>query len=206
MKKIFIAIIALIAINSFGTNIKWWCTQLSLDGAQIFFGNNQISIFECDGSNSLYPEINAVQIRVSDTLMFPAYSFADGSTYIDEEFPDALIDYDLLHGPFSFVFEGSEDLSEGERNWQVIAELGFEDDNGIFIPIAYSDIVTVGWLRSHIAIDPETGKTIYPSHLYPFLDTNPPITDWKPTFYAVPEPVSPTLGILGFLLLIRRRK
>jgi len=45
------------------------------------------------------------------------------------------------------------------------------------------------------------------AHMYPTFDLNPPVTDWKPTYYyTTPEPSTSLLYLLGVSLLMLRRK
>ena len=45
------------------------------------------------------------------------------------------------------------------------------------------------------------------AHMYPTFDLNPPVTDWKPmSYHSVPEPSTSLLCIIGFGVLMLKRK
>lgn len=201
MKKIVMGLVmALFAINAMADRIQWtWVTQIDMSEAQLHINGTTVGIFDYLGSANQI--INSMRVKVGDYYMDPAYS--DGS--IDTEYSDMLIDKDAC-SPLLFAFYGQTEkmgdniplytLVDSERKtWNVIVEVGYYDfDLDEFNTIGLSDATTWGWIYDN-------------NHMYPLSTIAPPTTDWKPRdFYAVPEPSTAILAMLGTCLLLKRRK
>jgi hypothetical protein len=91
------------------------------------------------------------------------------------------------HVPTELAMEVLYSIELGRMDW--------DDDtymSGAFQVLAESDKYTYEQVRQH---------------MYPTFDLYPPVTDWKPMrYYTTPEPSSALLCIIGFGMLMLKRK
>lgn len=205
-KTIFVLVMALFAMSAMANRILWFGIDKNTpvnfaDGSSVVLNNLDYDT-----------QANTFKAAVYDSSASQVLAYLD--LYYEEKEPEKhwVKEDGFNEGDLMFVDQGQKYLG---TNWQPAAipdwvsdtmklciEIGFldvsswTDDPSTWVGdvqlFAKSDFVSFGELDEHSYIS----GTLAP----------PTETPWKPSYFAVPEPSTTILAMLGVGLLIKRRK
>ena len=191
---------AFAAFSAYGTQIMWVGVD---ENAMVHLPNQTINIAYWITSLQCAPVDIGGRIRIGDTALPAGYEYPKDQNPPAVSFDDDITEFGLV------VVDDNDEPTGAYADWQPIKlpeditkshiaiyyDIGYWDENNNW------DFVSVATAVGYV-------DNLWDNHTYTAGTLAPPDeTSWYPDhFYAVPEPSTAFLTVLGALFLLKRRK
>lgn len=190
---------AFAAFSAYGGQILW--TGIDKN-ALVHMPDRTLSIANWIASLQCAPADVGGRIRINDTPLPAGYEDPPNQN------PPVVVFYDDISEFWLLVVDENDEPTGSYADWQPI-KLPDEEPSHIkiYYDIGYWD-ENNNWDFVAVATAVDYVDNIWDSHTYTAGTLLPPTeTPWRPKdYYAVPEPSTALLGVVGILLLMKRRK
>lgn len=206
MKKIVMGLVmALFATSAMATQIMWVGVD---ETALVHLSDQTVNIVDWiallgNSPLNVAPVDVGGRIRIGDTALPAGYEYPEGQNPPAVSFDDDITEFGLV------VVDDNDEPTGAYANWQPIKlpEGITKSPVTIYYDIGYWD-ANADWEFVTVATAVGSLDALWDNHTYTAGTLLPPTeTPWKPRdFYAVPEPSTAILALLGVGLLFNRRK